>query len=205
MLRLYHISLRSPSSSKTSQGRWLALRKMRYYASPCQVDDRSTGQNMKPHKVIGPVDNPYMLRWFIFKVGNLPRIYVHKFCRSDDDRGLHDHPWWFVSIILRGKYIEHTREGQRVRCPGSIAFRRSTDCHRVELFNRPAISTVRTRVRPQRQPEPVWTLFITGRVVRQWGFWCEKKPYTATSCIPVAINSFYGEVFVPANEFDGCE
>lgn len=111
---------------------------------------------IKPHKVIGPLDNPYMYRWFIFKVGKLPRVYLHRFLRSDEDRALHNHPWWFVSILLRGSYIEHNRGGPVRRSAPSIAYRGLDHDHRVELV----------------PGKPVWTLFITGPVRQPWGFWC---------------------------------
>ena len=59
----------------------------------------------RPHKVIGGPD-PYLLRWHVIPRNRLLNVYVHKFLRSDDDRALHDHPWWFVSLILRGRYDE---------------------------------------------------------------------------------------------------
>ena len=51
---------------------------------------------------------PYMVRYFISKPNTKAkgRIYLHHFLRSDHDRALHDHPWNFVSIILRGGYWE---------------------------------------------------------------------------------------------------
>ena len=146
---------------------------------------------LKPHKVIGPAQNPYMHRWFVFKVGNLPRVYIHKFLRSDDDRALHDHPWWFVSIILRGAYVEVTENDRhktviqyrgslfslpiRVWPRRTIAYRPATFRHRIMLINN----------------QPVWTLFITGPVIRPWGFWCRHQDRT--------------EMFVPWQQFDGCD
>jgi len=147
---------------------------------------------MKPSKVIGPPDDPYMLRWNIIRVGKLPRVYLHRFCRSDEDRAPHDHPWWFISIILRGRYIEMRPEGNHVRRAGSVAFRRATDRHRIVLFG----NTFEQAGDPETGKgfiqwhvpyKPVWTLFITGPVRRHWGFWCP------------------GEHFVPAAEFDGCD
>ena len=60
----------------------------------------------KPHFIIGGVDDPYLLRWFLIPRNHILNVYLHKFLRSDDDRALHDHPWWFVSIMLRGRYLE---------------------------------------------------------------------------------------------------
>ena len=93
-----------------------------------------------------------MYRWFIFKIGNLPRIYLHKFLRSDDDRAPHNHPWWFISIILTGSYTEHTRTGPLLRRAPSIVYRSPNHSHRIMLV----------------PGKTVRTLFITGPVVRQW-------------------------------------
>src|SRR6202040_601720 len=83
--------------------------------------------------------DPYMLRWFLFRSKRdwLPRLYLHKFLRSDDDRAPHDHPWWFISIMLKGSYTEHrwvdgVEVVRRRRAP-SIAYRALSTRHRVDL------------------------------------------------------------------------
>lgn len=90
----------------------------------------------QPHQTIGGAEHPYMLRWYVIPRNPLVNVYVHKFCRSDDDRALHDHPWWFVSLILRGRYDEITEAGTRRRRAGSIAFRPAEWRHRVALVRR---------------------------------------------------------------------
>lgn len=135
----------------------------------------------KPDVVLGG-ERPYMHRWYLTRQHwLLNNIYLHNILRSDDDRALHDHPWWNVSIVLRGGYWEWTRRPdaeerryivemyrlevldtdiyqRRWRGPGSIVFRRATQAHRLEL---PAGRTC-------------WSLFITGRKSREWGFHCPK-------------------------------
>lgn len=136
-----------------------------------------------PDKVIGPEANPYMLRWFVFKGRDKwPRVYIHKFMRSDDDRALHDHPWWFVSIVLRGGYYEITESGRKWRGAGSIAFRRATATHRVQLCGCGYCK------------HPV-TLFIAGPVKRMWGFWCPVREWSGR---------IIAKIFVPWEDFDGC-
>ncbi|MGH6969029.1 MAG: hypothetical protein ACREEN_08000 [Stellaceae bacterium] len=81
-------------------------------------------------------------------------IYVHEWLRSDPAE-LHDHPWDFCSVILETGYWEITPEGRFWREPGSIAFRKAEDRHRVEID-------------PTR-PQPLSVIF-TGPVRRQWGF-----------------------------------
>lgn len=118
----------------------------------------------KPHFIIGGKDNPYMLRWFLIPRNPFLNVYLHKFIRDDDDRALHDHPWWFVSVMLKGMYLEVTETGRTERKAGSIAFRKATHRHRVEL----------ARDFLTLKPIPCWTLIVTGRKARTWGFWCPK-------------------------------
>lgn len=140
--------------------------------------------NGKPSEVIGGHADPMLLRWNIFRVWNFPRIFLYKFLRSDDDRAPHDHPWWFISILLRGTYIEHLNGKIKVRSSPSIAFRTTKDQHRIELLWH-YVDTEHYGYQAGWQAVPTWSIIITGRPVRRWGFWCSDK-------------------FVPSREFEGC-
>jgi hypothetical protein len=112
-----------------------------------------------PDFVIGGADDPYMLRWWVIPRNRFFNIYLHKFLRSDDDRALHDHPWVNVSYLLAGTYVEHMIHAGGVRTAiryraGDLRFRRSITAHCIEI------------------EEPCWSLFITGPVIREWGFHC---------------------------------
>lgn len=109
----------------------------------------------KPDFIIG--DN-YLHRWWVIPRNRFFNVYLHKIMRSDDDRALHDHPWLNCSILLRGSYREHTPCGAKVRTAGSIVFRRAVAAHRLEVVD-----------------GPIWTIFITGPVIRIWGFHCPKR------------------------------
>lgn len=111
----------------------------------------------KPDVIIGGAEDPYMKRWHIVPRNPWFNIYLHHFLRSDDDRALHDHPWWNMSILLTGGYIEHLPSGPVFRYRGGIVWRPATAAHRIEL-----------------DQGPVWTIFVTGPRVRQWGFHCPK-------------------------------
>jgi hypothetical protein len=118
----------------------------------------------EPHFYIGGKERPYMLRWYLIPRNRWLNVYLHKFMRDDDDRALHCHPWWFVSLMLRGFYAEHLQDGTtKIRRPWSLAFRRAEHRHRVEL---PKLAS--------GEVIPCWTLVITGPKVREWGFWCPK-------------------------------
>lgn len=165
-----------------------------------------TGQ---PHQIIPSADDPYLLRWYVIPRNRRLNVYVHKFLRDDDDRALHDHPWWFVTAILRGGYIEHTetRDPERrmvlrcrtsifdVRSPfwrRSVGYRPATHQHRVAL---PHGLNSEGRADATVPRVPCWTLIITGANVRTWGFWCPD--------FVGPFNRRVGEHFVPWQEFDG--
>ena len=118
-----------------------------------------------PDLIIGGED-PYLLRWWVIPQNMFLNVYLHRFMRSDEVV-LHDHPWWNVSIILRGGYWEHLpvdeakqKTKRHWRWPFIPYLRKATAAHRIEL-DLPFSG-------------PVWTLFITGPKIRTWGFWCPK-------------------------------
>lgn len=112
----------------------------------------------RPHFVIGSRKNPTVLRWYVWPRNPLCCLYIHKFVRSDDDRAFHDHPWPSVSLVLSGRYREHTGEGVKEYGAGSIIFRSAEHAHRIELID----------------GKRAWTLFLTGPRKREWGFHCPK-------------------------------
>ena len=138
---------------------------------------------MRPRReadfLIGPsAEDPYMRRWWIIPRNNYFNIYLHHMRHDDDDRAPHDHPWWSLSLCLRGVIREHQMEIRRTRTwptreagrdwyinwigKGDWKWRSNQYIHRLELPFGDA-----------------WTLFITGPKVRKWGFWCPKgfKPW----------------------------
>lgn len=162
-----------------------------------------------PDFTIGRTDDAYMHRWYIIPRNRWFNIYLHNMKRDDDDVGLHDHPWWNISIVLKGGYWEVTPKYPELirysrsphiyqvhkrlwRRPGSIIFRRATDAHRLELEwdrvvdarNEAAAkvggSFLLNNTWPRRKVSS-WSLFITGRNKRTWGFWCPSgwRPHTA--------------------------
>lgn len=112
------------------------------------------GFQVKWGELIGPDECPMMRRWVL--VTPLGSIRLHNFIRSDAERDPHDHPWWFVTLVLAGGYLDRSElDGQPVidrLKRGSIRFRPALHRHWVET-------------------DGSWTLIITGRIGRQWGFW----------------------------------
>jgi hypothetical protein len=114
-------------------------------------------QRREPDFVIGGRDDPYMRRWWITpRLPRMPGVYLHQFLRSDSDSVTHDHPWASVSILLRGSYTEHFKDGaSRILEQGEWCVRRATTAHRIELHD-----------------GPVWSLFLHGFKTRDWFFHC---------------------------------
>lgn len=113
----------------------------------------------KPDFVIGPADDPYMLRWWLLPRNDQFNAYYHEIRHDDDDRALHDHPWPSISIVAYGSLREITQDGERTIGPGEVVYREPDMAHRLELLVR---------------GQPAETLFITGPTCRAWGFHCPK-------------------------------
>lgn len=124
----------------------------------------------EPDVFIGGRANPYMKRWHIIPRNRFFNIYLHHFLRSDDDRALHDHPWWNVSILLKGSYLEHLPNSKRILKAPCIKARGAKSAHRIQLFPI-SHAWIDGRLRVDKE-HPVWTLFITGPKIREWGFHC---------------------------------
>jgi hypothetical protein len=112
----------------------------------------------------------YMNRWWLIPYGRGPAVRIHEILRSDLPRSpdrptdFHDHPWPYLTIILRGGYTEVTPvydrsglylgEKRKWYKPGSVLFRRARSWHYLET--------------PEGQTAT--TLFITFGYARKWGF-----------------------------------
>lgn len=100
----------------------------------------------------------YLRRWYIVQTP-LFGILVHRILQPDSDYHLHDHPWSFLSIILKNSYIE-TKLGKNLepvsvtRKKFSVGYRKAEDLHTISSL-------------PNGAP---WTLLFVGRRRRQWGF-----------------------------------
>jgi len=115
-------------------------------------------------------NEPYLERYYVFLRDRtwFPfNVFIHKFLKSDPD-DLHDHPWPYMTVILRGGYWEWTKNSPTPQWKGAgqIRFGHSTDYHRIEL--EPGIEC--------------WTMFVPGPKQRDWGFlvknrWIQHEQY----------------------------
>lgn len=115
----------------------------------------------------------YMVRWHILHTPWF-RIYLHKIILSDFDCP-HDHPWNFLTIMLKGSYREYSNwhHPKRLGCVDykapCVLYRPAEWSHRLEVLN-----------------GPVWTLVFLSSRKRKWGFWTKKgwvhwKNYKSTN------------------------
>lgn len=125
-------------------------------------------------------DEPYLERYYIFLKDRswFPfNVFLHKFLKSDPD-DVHDHPWPYATLILKGGYYEwlphfdslNQKMGEIAvwRGPGSFRICGAESYHRIEID--PTVET--------------WTLFMPGPKRREWGFltkrgWIQHEQYLA--------------------------
>jgi hypothetical protein len=105
---------------------------------------------------LGRPECPYMRRWVI-NFG-LFSVRLHHWYSSDDHRAMHDHPAWFITLILRGKYTDITTDGLEVMRPGMIRYRPALHKHTVDVHK-----------------DGCWTLVLFGPKQRHWGFWIKNN------------------------------
>lgn len=110
----------------------------------------------KPDVIIKRGDSSvsYLSRWYLIPRNRFLNVYLHRFDSSDYDDALHDHPWHSLSFMLKGELLEYSFKFVR-HIPWLFpVFRTAKFAHRLEVVK-----------------APVWTLFITGPRIRQWGFY----------------------------------
>lgn len=116
-------------------------------------------------------EEPYLERYYLFlkERKKFPfNVFIHKFLKSDPD-DVHDHPWPYATLILKGGYWEWVpqfdsnlnRVGEiaKWRGPGHFRICSANSFHRIEVD--PTVDC--------------WTLFIPGPQKREWGFMVKDK------------------------------
>ena len=80
-------------------------------------------------------------------------LYLHQLDAPNWHPACHDHPWWFITLLLRHGYLERVGNKDLRRWPGMILYRAATFSHSV-------ITPYGTS----------WSLVLTGPTIRKWGF-----------------------------------
>lgn len=146
---------------------------------------------------------PYLNRYYLFLKDRKKfpfNVFLHQFLRSDPD-DLHDHPWPYATLIIRGGYWEWipilrqeslekdsnriTGEQRVWRGPGHFRVCRANSYHRIEL--EPGVDC--------------WTIFMPGAQQREWGFlthtnwdwttfkWVQNEDYISTKTSERSMSS----------------
>ena len=104
----------------------------------------------------------YLTRWRLIQTPWFG-VYLHRFDGPDPHPTLHDHPWSFRSVVLRGGYAESTRyvPGLGYRHADMIQHRRGAWIRKRATDTHTITDLLRT---------PTWTLMLVGRRVRVWGY-----------------------------------
>jgi hypothetical protein len=116
-------------------------------------------------------DEPYLERYYLFLKDRKKfpfNIFLHKFLKGDPD-DVHDHPWPYATLILKGGYYEwvpqFNNNGEMIgqfrhwRGPGHFRICKPSSYHRIEL----------------KDGVTAWTLFMPGPHRREWGFLVKNK------------------------------
>lgn len=127
-------------------------------------------------------------------------IYLHRIDLPDPGLDLHDHPWPFVSLVLRGGYIEEHAPARRASewakgaemHPGqpSCLLRGVARSWRAGTVHRIALTDAHRIVHVT--PGTV-TLILRGRKVRPWGFylptgWVDQRDYDYVARRPLVAD-----------------
>jgi hypothetical protein len=115
-------------------------------------------------------NEPLLTRYYLFlkERKNFPfNIFLHKFHKGDPG-DVHDHPWPYFTLILKGGYYEWVPqfangimigEIRKWRGPGHFRFCSANSYHRIEL----------------KEGVTPWTLFMPGPQKQEWGFLVNNK------------------------------
>jgi len=116
-------------------------------------------------------NEPLLTRYYLFLKDRKTfpfNVFLHKFHKGDPD-DVHDHPWPYATLILKGGYYEWTPmfdgkghmlgEVCKWRGPGHFRICGANSYHRIELD--PGVTP--------------WTLFMPGPQKREWGFLVKNK------------------------------
>lgn len=118
-------------------------------------------------KIIWRGNDPYLIRYTLLFTPQWCQVKIHNILISDHIC-LHDHPWSFITLLIKGGYVEYSEKGSKVYSRFSLLFRPAKYLHRLEIH------------------QPVWSIVITFKKARVWGFltpkgWIEWFNYSPTN------------------------
>lgn len=106
-----------------------------------------------------PATGLTMMRRFFVRKSREGNVYLHHFIRQDNSESAHDHPWHFVSLMLKGSYLETVFDH------GMVTSRRRYSAPCFLFRNRNTIHKL-TEIAPD-----TWTFVLTSKWLGRWGYW----------------------------------
>lgn len=87
--------------------------------------------------------NLHFRRWRIISTPWF-KIYLHGIYMADEDVHLHNHPWNFYSLVLKGWYSERleSKVGFNIRSPRQLVKRTKNQFHKIDSLHSKAIYTL---------------------------------------------------------------
>jgi hypothetical protein len=120
----------------------------------------------------------YLDRWGV-GIGRSDRwggLLIHRFTAGDPIKHLHDHPWTFVSLVVRGAYSETIVSGGPAKSVWARRVLRLPSGRGSYLRRRTWLSVGGVRPGDQHRVltvdrSPCWTIVIHGFRRKQWGYY----------------------------------
>lgn len=125
--------------------------------------------DLLPHDDIVIDGQQYMRRWWIVRT-RFFEARIHYTSSADVGEHVHDHPFDFITIVMKGTYDEYLASAELVRHRRGVPFFRQAEvAHAIDKISQGG----------------VWSLVLTGPRRREWGFyvdgnWVHEETYRTT-------------------------
>lgn len=134
-------------------------------------------------------------------LGPLGSIRLHHWFRSDDKRAKHDHPSDFITLVLKGSYMDLGYvPDPNCDCEGDPS---CIYCNTLEVMGPGMIRRRRAEHRHTVSVNPggCWTLLYFWPERREWASgWLEKTPASCASASTISIST--NTAIIPATNRD---
>lgn len=128
------------------------------------IKQKTKSFQIRWNEPLGKEGAPYAYRYVFIFFGYAIRVHIWK-CTDGlvvkDDLGkthYHNHPWWFITFIIKGYYFDVTEKGVEKLKRFSIRFRKANHLHYVIPGDKGCVS-----------------ILFTGRPNQKWGFWVDNR------------------------------
>ena len=124
-------------------------------------------------------DKTYLRRWRVIQTPWFA-IYLHKIFLPDRDRPMHDHPFNFWSLILKGGYEERVN---RTVWQAELGWENMVITNSWRAWSWHKMSIIDCHNIDRLYESPTWSLVFVGRRQKDWGFvvpgegWVQHKEY----------------------------